>query len=81
MSQLMQELEIRRAIGEIDELSAKTQERMAHATKLMANESVKYQAMLQTLGKRFDTEAFERVEEKKAVAQVQAARRPQLPRR
>lgn len=128
MSQLMQELEIRRAIGEIDELSAKTQERMAHAAKMMAeaeavgdverasmikfgaelraglerdmlefqksreelltrlqisrekNESVKYQAMLQTLGKRLDTEAFERVEERKVVAQVKATYRPHMPR-
>jgi hypothetical protein len=39
--------------------------------------------MLQTLGKRLDTEAFEGVEEKKAVAQVQvqAARRPKISRR
>jgi hypothetical protein len=36
--------------------------------------------MLQTLGKRLDTEAFERVEEKKAVAQVQTASRPKLAR-
>jgi len=45
------------------------------------NESVKYQAMLQTLGKRLDTEAFERVEEKKAMAQVQTARRSKIFRR
>lgn len=34
-SMLMQELEMRRAMAEVDELQARTQERMANATKLM----------------------------------------------
>lgn len=121
MAQMSQELELRRQMGEVDELAAKTQERLAHAAKLQAeaeavvgaaqsdamkfvaelrrqmeadlldyqqkreelltriqiakekNQSVQYQASLQALTKRLDTEAKERIEERKAQAAVASA--------
>lgn len=114
-SLMQQELELRRQMGELDELGAKTQERLANAAKALAeaeavgqseqmeivkfgaqlradlekdavayrakrdelmariaiarekNNSVAYQAQLNSLTKRLDTEAKERI------AQVQAA--------
>lgn len=122
LMQMQQELDMRRQVAEVDELSARTQERLANSAKLMSeaeavgekdrmeiqkfgaelrmalekdmaefsakrdelmtriqiarekNDSVKYQAMIQGLTKRLETEAYERVEEKKAAAQVTAMR-------
>jgi len=121
MSMMAQELELRRQMGEVDELAARTQERLANAAKLQAeaqalagetqtemakfaadlraalqkdlldfqqkreelmariqiarekNDSVKYQASLAALTKRLDTEARERIEERKAQATVASA--------
>lgn len=121
MAQMAQELELRRAMGEVDELSAKTQERMANAQKLLAEAQAtatesqadllkfaaqlradmekqmgelqakreelqtrlqimamktqenSYSAQLQALTKRLDTEARERIEERKTQAAVASA--------
>jgi hypothetical protein len=119
--QMVQELEMRRAMAELDELQARAEERMAHAQLMLTqaeavgeseraeivkfgaqlraglekdaaaaqqkreelqarisimqlkNQSTNYTAQLQALTKRLDTEAKERVENKKVVV---AARKP-----
>jgi hypothetical protein len=121
IAMMQQELELRRQQGEVDELMAKTQERLANAAKLQAeaqalageaqtdlikfsadlrrqmeadlldyqqkreelsariqiarekNQGVQYQAALAALTKRLDTEARERIEERKAQATVASA--------
>lgn len=121
MSQMSQELELRRMAAEVDELMARAQERMANAQKLFAEaeslaqgtqtdllkfgaelrqqtekemldlqkkreelmtrieimrmkgDEVRYGAQLQALNKRLDSEAKERIEERKTQAAVASA--------